>query len=99
MSKRPSLQLLQLDSQALNFQYNLTKVLDFLYIGSEEIPGQTQLLRSQNITHIVNASCHAYYEQPEQGLYVRLDLKDEVDEQIRPKLDMAFSLIESARKQ
>lgn len=73
-------------------------MLDHLYIGSEEIPSQTSLLRSQNITHIVNASCHTYYEQPEQGRYVRLDLRDEVEEQIGPKLGQAFALIEDARQ-
>lgn len=39
--RRPSLQLLPLDTQSMD----MAKLTDYLYIGSEDIPSQTSLLR------------------------------------------------------
>jgi hypothetical protein len=92
-----SLKLLPLDSQSMNYHYNMTKVLDHVYMGSEAVPSQVALLRSLNITHIINASCSVYYQPPEHIRYVQLDVQDAVDEQIGDKFEETFAIIEEAR--
>lgn len=95
--KRPSLQLLPLDTQSLNFHYDMAKLLDHLYIGSEDIPSQTSLLRSLKITHVVNVTSTAHYTPGENLEYLQLNCRDDVDEEIINKAEAAFPMIELAR--
>jgi hypothetical protein len=44
-----------------DFQYDGSKILDYLYVGGENIPSQDALAETFNITHIVNTTVKAFY--------------------------------------
>jgi hypothetical protein len=71
MAKRPSLPSLCLEPHAL-WNHNITKILDHLYVGAEDVPAQSNLLRSLNITHVVNAQCVARYQHGQEPEYVQV---------------------------
>lgn len=97
MAKRPSLPSLCLEPHAL-WNHNITKILDHLYVGAEDVPAQSNLLRSLNITHVVNAQCVARYQHGQEPEYVQLNCRDDVDEKILSKFEQAFNVIDDARK-
>lgn len=85
---------------AMNFHYDGTKILEWLYMGGESIPSQQALSQTFGISHIVNTTMDAHYphHDPAHGDYCQLFLRDCVRQQISPEtFQRAFDMIERAR--
>ena len=84
----------------MDFQYDGSKILDYLYVGGEHIPSQDALAETFNITHIVNTTMKDYYPHHPfgQGDYCQLYLLDSLSEELtNEKLETAFAMVERAR--
>ena len=84
----------------MDFQYDGNKIVDYLYVGGENIPSQDALADTFNITHIVNTTMKGFYphHDPAEGDYVQLFMLDALSQDInRERLEAAFAMIEKAR--
>lgn len=85
---------------SMNFHYDGTKILEWLYMGGESIPSQQALAQTFGITHIVNTTMDAHYphHDPAKDDYCQLFLRDCVRQKISPEtFQRAFDMIERAR--
>ncbi|KAK2143245.1 hypothetical protein LSH36_860g00004 [Paralvinella palmiformis] len=79
-----------------------TKILDHLYLGSEQDATNLKLLKELGITHIVN--CASVYCQTGPSLYgssvkyLAFEAEDDSDYDIMQHFPQVFSFIEDARK-
>lgn len=101
-SRRSSKTTMSVDlyAAAMNFHYDGTKILEWLYMGGESIPSQQALAQTFGISHIVNTTMDAHYphHDPAHGDYCQLFLRDCVRQQISPEtFQRAFDMIERAR--
>jgi len=84
----------------MDFHYDGSKILDYLYVGGEHIPSQDALAETFNITHIVNTTVKDYYPHHpvSRGDYCQLFLLDALSEELsETKMETAFQMIDRAR--
>ena len=81
--------------------YNIrcSKVSDVLYVGSDTVARNKQLLLENGVTHVLNAAgvaCHNYHEADGTFVYKTLHLFDSPREDISPMLYAAVEFIDAA---
>jgi dual specificity MAP kinase phosphatase len=76
-----------------------TRILPFLYLGSEEDAHNKELLQSHNITYELNVSnkCPKPDFIPE-GRFMRIPVNDSHNEKLLPYFPQAFQFVEKVRK-
>jgi protein-tyrosine phosphatase len=78
-------------------RHNVSKLLDWLIVGGDEISRNFVLLRDMNVRNVVNATAEGLETFPEDFQYVRLSWTDVPEQRILADLETAFSLIDDAR--
>ncbi|KAN0025236.1 hypothetical protein ACTFIU_003495 [Dictyostelium citrinum] len=75
-----------------------SKVTDYLYMGSETVASNLEILKSNGITHIINASyqCENFFQDNPMFEYRKLYLRDSPLEDISLVFDQVIEFIERA---
>lgn len=71
----------------------INKIIDNLYLGDFRAADNPELLRSLNITHIINCAFNLPCKYKEQFTYLHLKLRDEPDQIIFPQIENAYEFI------
>ena len=68
-------------------------IIDNIYLGDFRTADNIDILKEYNITHIINCAFNLPNKYPEQIIYKRLELRDEIDQPIIEKLEEAYQFI------
>ena len=89
-------------STSLSVDYNCTKLLDYLYLGGQEVTTEKLVMKDTlKITHILNVTiendCH--FRDDFQYMHIKLaDSTDRAKADLHGILDQAYAFIEDARR-
>lgn len=99
MSSRPNRfqnTLLQWIASELKFLLHLCLHICVALKGSQDVASEKELLKSNGITHIINAATGIRNYFPEEFRYLKLSLLDIPEQDIRKDFEMALAFIDEA---
>lgn len=68
-------------------------IIDNIYLGDYRAADNPLLLNQYKITHVINCAFNLPCKYPDQFTYLALNLKDEITQDIIPKMEESFQFI------
>lgn len=90
---KPALSL----THSLSLTHNSTRILDHVFLGGQEACSEKSTMTFLKITHVLNVSCECDNLFPESFQYLRIPVKDAVDEQIKPHFETASNFLDEVK--
>lgn len=91
---KPNLSL----THSLSLTHNSTRILDHVFLGGQEACSEKSTMTFLKITHVLNVSCECDNVFPESFQYLRIPVKDSVDESIKPHFEAACKFLEEVKE-
>ena len=82
---------------SLSMDYNVSKILPFLFLGGQEVTTEKAMMKSLNISHIVSLCSESRPHFPEDFVYLNLGIADSPQANILKVLEPSFEAINAAK--